>query len=93
MAITFELPSSIEQDLEREVSNLGEAAKEAFLVENYRRGRLSAGDIATILGFGTRHEAERWLGRRGVRLNYSVETLEADRKTLDDLLGPVQLTS
>ncbi len=90
MAITFELPSSIEQDLEREVGNLGEAAKEAFLVENYRRGRLSVGDIATILGFDTRHEAERWLGQRGVHLNYGLETLEADRKTLDGLLGPVQ---
>ena len=90
MGITFELPGNIEQDLEREVGNLSEAAKEAFLIENYRRGRLSVGDIATILGVETRHEAERWLGQRGVRLNYDLETLEADRKTLDGVLGPVQ---
>ena len=88
--ISFELPGTMEQDLEREVGNLSEAAKAAFLIENYRRGRLSVGDIASILGFETRHEAERWLGEHGVQLNYSPDDLEADRTTLDRLLGSAE---
>lgn len=90
MSISFELPAEIETDLRRQVGDLNQAAKEAFIVENYRTGLLSIGDVADLLGFQTRYEAEQWLGRRGVHLNYSVEDLEADRETLDQVLGPVQ---
>ncbi len=90
MAITFELPAEVERELQRQVGDLGRAAKEAFIIENYRAGLLSIGDVAELLGFETRFEAEQWLGRRGVRMNYSVEDLEADRRTLDRVLGPVQ---
>jgi len=90
MAITFELPADVERELQRQVGDLGRAAKEAFIIENYRAGLLSIGDVAELLGFETRFEAEQWLGRRGVRMNYSVEDLEADRRTLDRVLGPVQ---
>lgn len=87
MAITFELPSDIENDLRSELGDLNAAAKEAFLVENYRTGRLSIGDLASILGFDTKYEAEQWLGHRGVTWNYGPAELEADRRTLAKLLA------
>ena len=82
MIISFELPADIENDLRVVPGDLSEAAKEAFFIENYRAGRLSVGDIAAILGFDTKHQAEQWLGHRGVTWNYGPAELEADRKTL-----------
>lgn len=87
MAITFQLTHEIEVNLERELGSLSDAAREAFLIESYRRGRLSLGDIASVLGFETHFESERWLGERGVAMNYSLEDLQADRETLNGLLG------
>ena len=82
MSISFELPSEIEQHLRREVPNLDQAAKEQFVIANYRKGKLSLGQVARVLGFETRFQAEEWLGERGVAMNYSLEDLEADRTTL-----------
>jgi predicted HTH domain antitoxin len=90
MAITIQIPNEIEQDLRRKTPNLDESAREQFLIANYQAGKLSTGDIAVILGLETRLQAEQWLGERGISRNYSPEALDADRKTLDRLLGPVK---
>ena len=87
MAISFELPADVENDLRKELGDLSEAAKEAFLIENYRAGRLSVGDIAAILSFDTKCQAEQWLGQRGVTWNYGPTEFDADRKTLARVLG------
>lgn len=87
MAISFELPANVENDLRQELGDLSKAARDAFLIENYRAGRLSVGDIATILGFDTKYQAEQWLGQRGVTWNYGPAELEADRLTLAKVLG------
>lgn len=87
MAIRFELPADVENDLRKELGDLSEAAKEVFLIENYRAGRLSVGNIAAILGFDTKYQAEQWLGRHGVTCNYGLAELEADRRTLAKVLG------
>lgn len=86
--VTIQLPDDIERHLRQVDPHLDESARDQFLVNNYKAGRLSTGDIAIILGFETRFEAEQWLGRRGVNQNYSMENLEADRSTLDRILGP-----
>ncbi len=90
MSITFNLPSDVEKDLQKELGDLNLAAKEAFLIQNYRAGRLSIGELADLLGVPTRLQAERWLGERGVTWNYSLDELEADRRTLEDLSDPAQ---
>ena len=87
MAINFVLPVEIEQELRNRLGDLNAAAKEAFLIENYRAGLLSVGDIAAILGVPTKYEAERWLGQRGVTWNYGLAELEEDRATLARVLG------
>ncbi len=85
MSITFSIPESIEQELARQLGDLGLAAKEALVIESYRTGKLSIGQVASVLGFETRFEAEEWLGKRGVHWNYSPEELQADRQTLRTL--------
>jgi predicted HTH domain antitoxin len=86
MAVTFDLPESVEVQLRREVPDLDEAAREQFIISQYQKGRLSTGDVALILGFETRYQAEQWLGQRGVRANYNLESLEADNRALERIL-------
>jgi predicted HTH domain antitoxin len=86
MSITFELPQDIEKDLRKLPGDLDQAAKEAFLVQSYREGRLSVGQIASVMGKGI-IETQAWLGERGAFLNYSAADLEEDRNTLATLLG------
>lgn len=90
MAITIRIPSGVEERLRKQDPQLDEKARDMFLVANYQAGRLSTGDIAIILGFDTRYEAEQWLAKQGASQNYSLSDLAADQTTLDRLLGPVQ---
>jgi predicted HTH domain antitoxin len=87
MSISFDLPSEIEDQLRHKFEDLEHAAKIDFLIARYREGKLSIGQVARILGFNTRFQAEEWLGQQGVNMNYSLEDLEADRKTLATLFG------
>ena len=88
MSISFSLPQEIEKELRLELGDLNERAKDSFLIENYRAGYLSIGDIAVTLGLETKYEAEQWLGRRGVNWNYGCSEFEADRQTLSTVMGP-----
>jgi predicted HTH domain antitoxin len=85
MVISFELPEGLEDVLRGRFGDLALAAKEALIVECYRRGDISLGKVAELLGFATRFEAEEWLAARGVCLNYGLTELEADRATLERL--------
>jgi predicted HTH domain antitoxin len=87
MAISIELPPDIESLLTTQYSDLAQAAKEALTVEAYRSGKFGISTVRRILGFETRWEAEQWLADRHVPINYGPEDLEADRRTLDRVLG------
>ena len=87
MFISFELPSDIENDLRRELGDLNLAAREAFIIESYRAGRISLGAVAQLIGAETTIQAQQRLAGRGIALNYSHEDLENDRRTLDRLFG------
>jgi len=86
MSISFDLPKPLEAALRAEWGDLDQAAKEALIIESYRTGRLSIGQVAEFLGLATRFQAEKWLGERGVTWNYSPDDLEDDRGTLDRVL-------
>lgn len=68
-------------------SNLDRVALEGLAIEGYRRRKFGVGQVRRLLGFGTRWEAEQWLGGRGVTWNYSIEDLDADAKRIAELLG------
>jgi predicted HTH domain antitoxin len=86
MAITFNLPDDVERSLREEYPDLNQAAKEAFVIEAYRTGRITAGDVAVVLGLETSLEALDWLRERGIHLNYGMEELEADWRTAEALM-------
>lgn len=87
MSITFHLEDDLEQQLRRDLGDLGQAAREALLIEAYRQGKLSIGRLARTLGMGVL-EADEWLARRGVSLNYDFDDFQADQATLRSLRGP-----
>lgn len=84
MSVTFELPKDVERDLRERFGDLGQVAKEAFLVQSYRENSLSVGRIARILQRGV-IETQAWLSERGAQIDYSLRDLEEDRETLDKL--------
>ncbi len=90
MAIMIKLPADIEEDLRHLDPRLDDHARDQFLLANYQAGKLSTGEIAIILGFPTRFQAEEWLAERGACQNYSAEDLRADHETLERILGPVR---
>jgi hypothetical protein len=65
MALSINLPEAIEEQLRVSISNLQEVAKEAALVEFYRRGKLTHHELSTALGLD-RFEAESVLKRHAV---------------------------
>ena len=87
MAISFNLPSDLEENLAARLGDLGQAAKEAFIIEGYRSGRFGTSMVRRLLGLETRWEAEQWLSGHDVPINYTPEDLQADRRTLNRLLG------
>jgi len=65
MAISIELPTGIEEKLRAELGDLSAAGKEAMLVELYREGRISHGELAEGLGL-SRYQADGVLKRHNV---------------------------
>lgn len=88
MSLFLNIPQHAEQTL-RDAwgSDLDRAALEALVVEGYRSGKLSAAEVGCLLGLDDRWTVNQWLADRHVPLNYTLEDLEADRETLDRVLG------
>lgn len=84
MAISFQLENALEEQLRRDLGDLGQAARDALFIDAYRKGKLSIGRLAKTLGIGV-IEADRWLAERGVPLNYGFEDFQSDTQTLREL--------
>jgi predicted HTH domain antitoxin len=87
MAVSIQLPPSIEEQLRRQCGDLDRAAKEALVIEAYRTEMLSIGQVAELLGL-TVYEAEGFMKQRGVTAHFSLADLERDRTTLEQLFNP-----
>jgi len=84
---TLKISPQAAQTLERVFGpDLDRSAVEALAIEGYRTAKLTAGEVAKVLGLETSIEAYAWLGRHGVGVNYSLEDLAEDRATLDRML-------
>jgi len=65
MSFQIELPTTIEDKLRAQVGDLAAAGKEAMLVELYRQGKISHGELAEGLGL-SRSQADAVLKRHNV---------------------------
>ena len=84
VSVTPELPKDVERDLRERFGDLGQVAKEAFVVQSYRENSLSVGQIARVPQMGV-IETQAWLGERGAPIDHSLQNVEEDRETLDKI--------
>jgi hypothetical protein len=84
MAVTFELPFEIEQNLRKELGDLDGAAKEALLVDLHRRGRLTHHQLSGALGL-SRLETDAVLHRHGIFYDLSTEDVIRESEGLRKL--------
>lgn len=86
MEVTINLPEDVARVFSINGENIEREVLEATAIEGYRDGRLSHAQVGRMLGFN-RFEIDAFLKTRNVPLNYSIEDLEQDRRTLDKLLS------
>ena len=79
MAVTFQLPSDLEQNLRHDLKDLDAEAKEALLVTLFRQRKISHFSLAQALGLD-RFQTEEILHRHNVT---------EDLGTVDDVLAEV----
>jgi len=77
VTITFEIPHDIERDLSADGTDLNDEAREAFLVELYRRHKISQHQLGMALGVDD-FEADEILKRHGVALEISNDDQKAE---------------
>lgn len=85
MAITFELPKDIEQELSESGADLNADAREAYLVDLYRQHKLTHFQIGQALGL-SRYETDGVLKKHGVGLGVSPEEMRAQSAALREAL-------
>ena len=83
--VRLDLPPDVEQRLRCETSDLSEEVKEAYVLELFRRGKLSHYELSRILGLD-RFETDAYLKRHNIfEGSLTQEDLEADFQTLRKL--------
>lgn len=86
MQVTIDIPDSIAQQIEQQGSTAERELLEAFVLEEYRRDRLSRGRVSELLGLNF-WETERFLKEHNAYLPIEIEKLGHDTESLNDLLS------
>jgi hypothetical protein len=74
MQVTVQLPDDLSQR-----ANPAREALEAFAIEGYRSGALTAPQVRELLGFETRYELDGFLNAHQIwERAYSIQDLEKD---------------
>ncbi len=84
MEVTISLPEDVAKVFSSHGDDLEREVLEATALEGYRESKLSHAQVGRMLGL-TRFEVDAFLKDHKVPHNYSVEDLESDRQTLDNL--------
>ncbi|QEG35977.1 UPF0175 family protein [Bythopirellula goksoeyrii] len=85
MSVCIELPPTLEESLRREIADLDQLAKEALLVDLYRKERITKHQLATALGM-TRFEVNDVLNRWNVTEDLpTVDEIFREAKQLAEL--------
>jgi len=85
MNLTVEIPDDLAARLSATGEDLSRRALEAFALEEYRNGRLTAPELRRLLGFGTRYQLDGFLKAHEVWIDYTMEDFERDREALERL--------
>ena len=83
MNISYEIPQDIERELCIHGPDINQEAKEAYLIDLYRQGRISHRQFAEALGLN-RYEADGVLKRHQVSPNVTAQEMRAQAMSLKD---------
>ena len=84
MHVTINIPEDLAKLIGTDQADIERRVLTATVLEEYRFGRLSHGQIGKLLGMN-RFQVDAFLKDNNVPLNYSIKDLEDDRRTLDEL--------
>jgi len=84
--VTVKLPDNVARSLGETPDAISRHLLEHVAMDGYRAGRLSHRQVGAMLGLDY-WETETFLKEHGVPLNYTLADLEADRATLEKILG------
>ena len=85
MQVTIDIPDTYAAALTAAGKDPARIALEALAVEGYRTGQLTSGQIKRILGYGTRMQVHALLKEHNVPLDYTMDDLEQDHKTMREI--------
>jgi hypothetical protein len=84
MTISFDLPSEIEMSLRQKLGDIGQAAKEALLVELYRQEKLTHHQLSAALGL-SRFETDAVLKQHDVFYELTADDVARESEGLRKL--------
>jgi predicted HTH domain antitoxin len=87
MEVTINLPDDVVKVFSANGANVEREVLEATALEGYREGKLSQAQVRRMLGFATDMQVDDFLKKHDVFLNYTIEDLEQDRRTLEALFS------
>jgi len=83
--VTIDIPEAIARQIEQLGGSAERELLEAFVLEEYRRERLSRGRVSELLGLDF-WETEQFLKEHDAYLHINVQDLERDAESLRKLL-------
>lgn len=81
MEVRIQIPDDVAAQIQSNGGDLPRNVLEAYALEGYKSGQLSAYQVQEVLGFETPMEVDGFLKSHGVYLDYTEETLEEDLNT------------
>jgi len=85
MRISIQVPDDIGQELRERWEDLPRHVLEVLLADAYRHGLMTAGQVREILELPTRMDVDAFLKKAGAYLDYTLEDLDEDVRTLREL--------
>lgn len=87
MQISITVPDEIGRELRARWEDLPRHALEVLVADAYRQSLLSAGQVREVLGLSTRLDLDAFLKQAGAYLHYTEAELDADQRSLEELLA------
>jgi hypothetical protein len=81
MEVRIQIPDDVAAQIQTNGGDLPRSVLEAYALEGYKSGQLSAYQVQEILGFETPMEVDGFLKSHGVYLDYTEQDLEEDAAT------------
>ena len=81
MEVRIQIPDDVAAQIQTDGRDLPRSVLEAYALEGYKSGQLSAYQVQEILGFETPMEVDGFLKSHGVYLDYTEETCVEDLAT------------